>query len=350
MTQASEPLRIIEDETTGNQFVIYTNKGGHSFELRLDDQQPWFTQADMAAMYGVTVQTIVSHIQRFAADGELDDSTIRDFRIVRHEGDRRVERPITHYGLDVAFYVGYRVNSSEGKLFRRWATSMLVQLATKGFVVDVRRLKGEPDRFRELRELIRDIRADEANLYAELRSILAMCKDYDPASKTCIAFFAKFQNTLLYAITGLTAPELVVARANASSDNMGLQTWKGDRLLQSDTCTAKNYLGELELRDLNRLVGMVLDFFEDQVEREWLVSMEDADAKLGEILAVNKRLKLDGAGKVSHSRAEKYAKQQYAVFDEKRRALRKEAALGELNAIAKDAAKNPSRAPRKKKT
>ncbi len=212
---------------------------------------------------------------------------------------------------------------------------MLVQLATKGFVVDVRRLKGDYDRLRELRELIRDIRSDEANLYAELRRILSMCSDYDPSSKTCIAFFAKFQNALLFAITGHTAPEIIVRRADANSENMGLQAWKGDHILQTDVCTAKNYLGEIELRDLNRLVGMVLDFFEDQVERGWLVTMEDADGKLGEILAVNKRIKLEGAGKISKPRAEKHAKEQYALFDATRREIRKADALRELDAAVK---------------
>lgn len=347
MAKSPEPLRVIEDEATGNRFVVYTNRVGVALELRLDEEQPWFTQADMAAMYGVTVPTIISHIQRFTADGELDDSTTRDFLVVRQEGGREVERPIAHYGLDVAFYVGYRVNSSEGKLFRRWATTMLVQLATKGFVVDVRRLKNEPDRFRELRELIRDIRADEANLYAELRRILSMCSDYDPSSKTCIAFFANFQNTLLYAITGHTAPEIIVGRANANSDDMGLQTWKGDHILQSDVCTAKNYLGDIELKDLNRLVGMVLDFFEDQVERGWLVTMNDADNKLAEILAVNKRIKLEGAGKVSKPRADKHAKEQYAIYDARRRELRKAEALRELESAVK---KLPAaRKPREKK-
>jgi hypothetical protein len=348
MAEKNTPLRIIQDEATGNRFVAYTNKDGVALEVRFDDDQPWFTQVDLASTFGVTVQAVNQHIQVFAAAGELDSSTIKDFLIVRTEGNREIRRPITHYGLDVAFYVGYRVNSAEGKLFRRWATTMLVQLATKGFVVDVRRLKGDHDRLRELRELIRDIRADEANLYVELRRILSMCSDYDPSSKTCIAFFAKFQNTLLYAITEHTAPELLVARADARKANMGLTNWKGDHLLQCDVGIAKNYLGQLELQDLNRLVGMVLDFFEDQVERGWLVSTADADAKLGEILAVNKRLKLSGAGSVSHSRAEKHAKDQYAIFDEKRREVRKASALRDLNAAIEGVSKGPRKQPAKK--
>ena len=154
------PLSVIEDATTGNRFVTYTTSKGVTHELQFDGEEPWFTQKDLAEMFGVDVRTVNEHIQSFRQAGELDDSTIRDFRIVRQEGNRTVERPIEHYGLDVAFYVGYRVNSTEGKLFRRWATQMLVQLATKGFVVNKRQLRGDTDRLAELRKIITDLRTD----------------------------------------------------------------------------------------------------------------------------------------------------------------------------------------------
>ncbi len=139
----SEPptaaLDVFEDAETGNRFVPYVSRQGVELDCLFDGEQPWFTMVDLAAIVGVTVPTIRAHSQRLTADGELDGSTKRDSNVVRREGNREVNRPITHYGLDVAFYVGHRVCSSEGKLFRRWATSMLVQLATKGFVVQVRR-------------------------------------------------------------------------------------------------------------------------------------------------------------------------------------------------------------------
>jgi hypothetical protein len=184
------PLNVIEDAETGNHFVLYTTKTGVELECRFEGESPWFTQRDMARMFGVTVQDISLHVQRFRDDGEIDDSTIKDFLIVRTEGSRTVERQIEHYGLDVAFYVGYRVNSTEGKLFRRWATAMLVQLATKGFVVNKRMLKGpeNADRLRELRDIIKDIRSEEANLYAEVRAICAMCSDYDLKSDAACTF------------------------------------------------------------------------------------------------------------------------------------------------------------------
>lgn len=351
MEGTEDQLKIIEDAATGDRFVVYTTKDGLDLDVRFDGEEPWFTQAQLASMFGVDLRTVNEHIQRFVADGELDTSTIRDFRIVREEGGRSVNRPISHYGLDVAFYVGYRVNSSEGKLFRRWATAMLVQLATKGYVVNVRRLKGEPDRFAELRQLIQDIRASEANLYAELRRILSMCKDYDPATKVCQNFFALFQNRLLYAITGQSASGLLATRADAKKPNMGLTAWKGDEPLQTDAVVGKNYLGQLELEDLNRLVGMVLDFFEDQLKRGWLVSMADADAKLAEILAVNRRLMMPGLGKPSHTAAERHVKAQYKLFDDARREERKRVALDELSqAIAQSPKASTKRLRGKKPT
>jgi hypothetical protein len=329
-------LSVIEDVETGNRFVVYTTASGTHLEPRFDGEEPWFTQRDLATLFGVDVRTVSEHIQSFTEGGELDDSTIRDFRIVRQEGNRTVERPITHYGLDVAFYVGYRVNSTEGKIFRRWATRMLVQLAVHGYVVDKRRLRGDPSRLSKLREIIKELRSDEANIYAELRQILSMCKDYDPKLPETRQFFAHFQDCLLYAIVEKTSTEIKMT-ADASTPNMGLTTWHEDHEypLQTDATNSKNYLGQLQLEDLNRLVTMVLDFFEDQVSRGWLVSMADADAKLEEILTVNKRIMLTRFGKVKTERADAHAKAQYKIFDETRRAEWKANALAELNSKAK---------------
>lgn len=330
------PVPVGED-ATGKRFLLYTTKTGTHVELTFDGDEPWFSQAEIASIFGVSVSSVNEHIAKYISEGELDEATIRKFRIVRQEGQRKVTREIDHYGLDVAFYVGYRVNSSEGKLFRRWATQVLIQLAKHGFVVDKRKLKGAPDRLAQLREIIRELRSDEANLYAELRRILSMCRDYDPNQPATRNFFANFQNRLLYAITGRTAAEILVAEADASKPNMGLQCWdeENDYPLQSDALKSKNYLGELQLRDLNRLVGMVLDFFEDQTEREWLVSMQDADARLEEILTVNRRKLLKGHGVVKHEDAEAHVKKQYKEFDQRRRDERKALAVIELNEAVK---------------
>ena len=329
----AEPLRVIEDVGTGNRFVVYTTKSGTHLELHFDGEEPWFSQKDLAAMYGVNVRTANDHIQKYFDDGELDEAVIRDFRITAGDGKTYATK---HYGLDVAFYVGYRVNSTEGKLFRRWATQMLVQLATHGFIINKRQLRGDPDRLAKLREIIRELRADEANLYAELRQIISMCKDYDPSRMETNSFFAHFQDCLLYAIAGHTSAEVKMT-AKASRPNMGLQTWHEDNdyPLQADFLNSKNYLGELQLEDLNRLVGMVLDFFEDQVKRGWLVLMDDAQAKLEEILTVNKRKMLKDFGKVKTKVAEAHVKAEYKIFDKARRAEWKAKALAELNAKAK---------------
>jgi hypothetical protein len=356
----AQALRIIEDIETGNRFVLYTNKEGTSLEVRFDGEAPWFTQADLAAIYGVTIPTVIGHIQRFRDDGELDDSTTRDFLVVRQEGSRHINRPISHYGLDVAFYVGYRVNSGEGKLFRRWATTMLVQLATKGFVIDQRRLKGDEnaERIRELREIIRDIRSQEANLYAELRNICAMCQDYDAHSDDAQRFYQHTQAKLFHATVSHTPARLIVARADANQPNMGLQSWSGDRILQADATTGKNYLAEGELKELNRLTSILLDVFEDQLKLGRLTKMDECSVLLDDQLRGLGRSVLERPGPPRSDVANKHAKAQYKIFDEQRRAALKVQAdkeLRELKAAAKSlpderTAKKASKQKRPKST
>lgn len=304
----------------GSKALIYTTSKGSRLELRYDGETMWLSQKQIAELFGVGVPAINKHLTNIYDEGELErDPTVSILEIVAPEGTRTVSRNVEHYNLDVIISVGYRVNSKQGTIFRKWATSALVQLATKGFVVDSDKLKGNADRLRELRQIIQDIRSDEANMYAELRSICALCKDYDPAAKASRDFFATFQNRMLYAITGHTAAEIVKARADAKADNMGLTAWKGDAVLQGDTTVAKNYLGRIEIEDLNRLVDMVLNFFEDQTQRGLLVSMADADARLVDILSVNQRNMLTGLGRVSGKAAERHAHEQYRDFKEKRR-------------------------------
>lgn len=277
MTDPKTPLQVIEDEETGSRFVVYTNKDGLSLELRFDGEAPWFTQADLAKMFTIDVSVINRHIQMFVSDGELDAATIAEFAIVRTEGSREVKRAVMHYGLDVAFYVGYRVNSAEGKLFRRWATNVLVQLATTGFVVDQRRLKqgGQTDRVRELREIIRDLRSEEVNLYAELRAICALCQDYRSEEAATRTFYQHMQAKLFFAVVSLTPAQVIQARADAGAPNMGLQTWAGDRILQSDVTVGKNYLAASEVKELNRLTSILLDIFEDQLDLGRLTLMSE---------------------------------------------------------------------------
>jgi hypothetical protein len=322
----SDPVRLIEDAESGDRFLIYGSDSGVRVELRYQGEALWMTQAQMADLFGVDVRTVNEHLVNIYAEGELnDEATIRNFRIVHAEGSRNVSRIIRHYTLDAVISVGYRVSSRQATLFRIWATDKLVQFATKGFVVDVERLKdpASQDRFAELREIIRDIRASEANVYAELRRILAICQDYDPKSRVCANFFASFQNKLHYAVTHQTAAELIVVRADATQPNMGRTSWPKADIRKSDVAVAKNYLGQLEIDDLNRATTMLLDYFEDQTERRRLVLLSGAEAKLDEWLRFNERPILKGHGKVSSKKAETHALEQYACFDEQRRLVRK---------------------------
>jgi hypothetical protein len=329
---------ILEDSGTGNRFLLYATERGTEVELLYKGDTFWASQEQMADMFGVDRTSISRHLTNIYDEAELERSaTCAEIAQVRMEGAREVRRPRLVYNLNAIISVGYRVTSKQGTLFRIWATDKLFQILTKGFYIDQRKFKGQPDRLAELRRIIQDIRADEANIYAELRRILSMCQDYallDP--KAANLYFATFQNRMLYAITENTAAEIIIKRADCTKPNMGLKTWgSGDQPLQGDALTAKNYLGELEIRDLNRLVDMVLNFFEDQTERGWLVTLKDADEKLAEILTVNKRELLPNGPRATKPAGEAHAKEQYKLFDKARREERKRVALQQINEQAR---------------
>jgi len=329
----TDPIHLIEDEVTGDKILLYGAEDGVRLELKYDGDTLWMTQAQMAELFGVDVRTANEHLINIYKDGELTEpATIRNFRIVRVEGDRNVTRDINHYNLDAIISVGYRVSSKQGTLFRTWATGVLVQLATKGFVVDARRLKNpqEYDRVAELREIIRDIRASEANLYAELRRICAMCQDYNPQSKQSHEFYANMQAKLFWAVTSKTPSMILTERANAAAPNMGLQTWPKSEVRQQDALVAKNYLAEAEIKELNRLTDILLSIFEDQLAIGKLTLMSEATTLLDEQLESLSRPVLRHGGSVNHLSAEQYAKIQYAKFDRVRREFRKLEADEEL--------------------
>lgn len=336
-----KPVCLVEDEATGARFLLYTMPNEVVAELRFEDDQPWFTQAQLAEIFGVDVRTANEHVQKFLADGELNDSVIRKFRITATDGK---SYNVQHYALDVAFYVGYRVNSAQGILFRRWATQVLLQYATKGFVIDVRRLK-EPesvDRVRELREIIRDIRASEANMYAELRRICSLCQDYDPKSDAAREFHQRMQAKLFYAVTSKTPSMIIMERADASKPNMGLATWPKADIRQSDALIAKGYLVEIELGELNRLTVILLDIFEDQLAIGKLTLMREATELLDAQLMGLRRAVLTRGGSVAHKDAEAHAKREYKKFDAQRRLQRKASADAELAELRKTGASLPT--------
>lgn len=321
-----EPVRLIEDADTGDRFLIYGTDRGLRVELRYEGDTLWMTQAQMAELFGIDVRTVNEHVLNVYREGEIDEApTIRKFRIVRSEGGRQVSREVFHYNIDAIIAVGYRVSSKQGTLFRRWATGILVQFSTKGFVVDAERLKnrGEHNRVAELRELIRDIRSSEANMYAELRSICAMCRDYEPSSSQAITFYTRMQAKLFYAVTTRTPSEIQKGRANAQEPNMGLQTWSGKDVTKRDAKVAKNYLAPSEIEELNRLTTILLDIFDDQAKIGKLVAMDQAATLLDQQLHNLNRQVLRHGGQIDHRDAEAAALREYEKFDASRRALRK---------------------------
>lgn len=350
MSQSEEtkagPLHLLEKEETGDRFLIYQTAQGVQLELHYAGDTLWMSQAEMAALFGVDVRTINEHLGNIYSDEELTpEATIRNFRIVRIEGVREVSREINHYNLDAVISVGYRVNSKQGTLFRKWATGVLVQLATKGFVVDAPRLKNpaEYDRVAELREIVRDIRASEANLYAEIRRICSLCQDYDPKSEACRTFYRNMQAKLFWAVCSQMPSMLIAERANAALPNMGLQTWPHEEIRKQDACVAKNYLAPAEVQELNRLTDILLTIFEDQLAIGRLTLMSNAAALMDQQLKGLGRAVLDHGGSISHDQAMRVVDTQYAKFDGIRRQYRLDSYNREITELKKAAETLPKR-------
>lgn len=304
--------------------LIYQTKDGKTkIDVRLENETVWMTQKAIAELYQTTPQNITLHIKNIYEEGELEEnSTCKNYLQVQTEGNRRVQRNSRHYNLEMIIAVGYRVRSSRGTQFRRWATERLNEYLVKGFTMDDERLKGMrnigDDYFDELLERIRDIRASEKRFYKKITDIYALSIDYDGKSEEAKKFFATVQNKLHFAIHGHTAAELIEQRADASKDNMGLTTWKGDKVRKGDITVAKNYLTEKEIKSLNRIVTMYLDYAEDQAERRNPMHMKDWEVKLNAFLKFNERDILTGAGSISHEVAKELAEKEYEKFNQKR--------------------------------
>jgi hypothetical protein len=312
------------------EIILYQAADGRTrIECRFQEETLWLTQALIADLFQKDVRTINEHLQNVYGENELDaKATIRKFRIVRREGMREVAREIEHYSLDAILAVGYRVRSERGTQFRRWATERLREYLVKGFTMDDQRLKnppvegsGVPDYFDELLERIRDIRASERRMYLRVKEIFALASNYDAARPSTIEFFKIIQNKLHFAATGHTDAELIKRRADHALANMGLTTWKGDVVRKQDVTIAKNYLTQEEIRELNRIVTMWLDFAEDQARRRKQVFLKDWETKLKDFLAFNDRAVLTNAGSISKSDADSHAETEYAAFAARRRAL-----------------------------
>lgn len=325
---SSEELGAQPGPEGSGQIVIYRD-GATRLHVRIEGRTVWLSQRLIAELYQVSVKTVNEHLVNIYRESEVDEgSTIRSFRIVQREGNRDVARAVDHYNLDAILAVGYRVRSHRGTAFRQWATARLSELLVKGFTLDDERLKAgralAENYFDELLERIRDIRASERLFYQKITDIYATSVDYDPAHPTSQAFFATVQNKLHWAIHGNTAAELIARRADASRPGMGLTAWKnapGGPIRRADVAVAKNYLTEDEIRELNRVVTMYLDFAEDQARRRSAMHMARWVERLDAFLQFNERNVLSHAGTISHELAERRAHDEFEKYEARRRRL-----------------------------
>lgn len=335
-----EPVHLVEDVATGDRFLVYATENGPRIDIRYEGDSLWMTQAQIAELFGRDQSVVSRHIANILEEEELaPESNMQKVHIAGSA------KPVAIYSLDMVISVGYRVSSRQGTLFRRWATGILVQFASKGFVVDAPRLKqpDNADRVAELKEIVRDIRSDEANVYRELRRICALCQDYDGSSEAARAFFQRTQAKLVYAVTSQTPAEIVAGRADHMAENMGLQSWRGETIRKADVSVSKNYLGESEIRELNRLTTILLDIFEDQLDLGRLVVMDDARQLLDRQLAGLGRTVLRDGGSVGADEAKRMAEGQYERFDDRRKQLEYRAAEERIYALAREARNLPSK-------
>ena len=307
-----------------SEIILYTTPSGEvKIDIRFEDETFWLTQKKLAALFDVEVHTINYHLKEIFKSGELsEDSTIRKYRIVQTEGTRQVSREVEFYNLDAIIAVGYRVNSFSATQFRIWATQTLKEFIIKGFVMDDERLKqGQSfgkDYFDELLERIRAIRASERRFYQKITDIYKEASiDYDAQSPITREFYQTVQNKMHWAITRQTAAEIIKNRVDAEKTNMGLTTWRNapeGKILKGDVAIAKNYLKETEIKSLERIVTMYLDFAELQAERQTPMKMSDWVVKLDAFLQFNNYEVLQNAGKVSAAVAKRLAEKEYDKF------------------------------------
>lgn len=305
------------------EFLIFTSQAGEEgIEVRVEDENVWLTQKLIAKLFDVEVNTINYHLKEIFKTKEiLPDSTIRKFRIVQKEGNRDIIRDIEHYSLEGIIAVGFRVNSENATNFRRWANQVLKDFAVRGYVLDDVRLKNgaylSKQYFKDLILEIRDIRESERNFYQQITDIYATAIDYDLNSPTTKDFFATVQNKLHFATHGHTAAELITKRADHKKDFMGLATWKkapDGKILKSDVVIAKNYLDEKEIKFLNRIVTMYLDYAEHQAGKGIPMTMADWAEKLNIFLKFNNENILQDAGKVTAEIAKSFAESEFEKY------------------------------------
>ncbi len=303
-------------DNSGSQMLLYQSADGSThIEVKLEDETVWLTQKQMADLFGKDVRTVNEHVLTIFESGELEsNSVIRKFRITASDG-KKYEMNL--YNLDMIISVGYRVNSYRGTQFRIWATQRLREYIVKGFVMDDQRLaegKTGANYFQELLERIRAIRSSEKNLYHKVTDIFATSIDYNSGTDLAKQFFATIQNKFHFAITGNTAAELIVSRADSTKDHMGLTHWKGEDVTVPEAVIAKNYMIEKELKHLYLLVEQFLSFAELQISLERPMYMADWRSSLDEFLKLNRLEILENSGSVPHKAMEKIVKSELGKY------------------------------------
>jgi hypothetical protein len=303
-----------------NNMLIYQDENGITkVSVRLDEDDIWLTQNQIAELYNTTKQNISFHINNIFNDGELSqNSTVKKYLTVQNEGGRKVNRNLDHYNLDMIIALGYRIQSPVAVRFRQWATQRLHEYIQKGFALDDERLKQGGNRyFRELLQRIRDIRSSERNFYQQVTDIYATSIDYDPRSNLTKEFFATVQNKLHFAVHEQTAAEVIYNRVDNEKPFVGMTNFKGNYVTRDDVKIAKNYLSEIELQRLNLLVSQFLDYAEFQALEQRSMTMQDWSNELDNQIIANHRRLLEGKGTVSHKQAIEKAEKEFEVYRER---------------------------------
>lgn len=305
------------------EFLIFQIEGKEDgVQVVYRDETVWCTQKAMAQLFDVGVPAISKHLNNIFAEGELRQaSTVSKMEVVQVEGDREIKRQLDFYNLDAIISVGYRVNSTRATQFRQWCTFVLRQFAIRGYVIDKKRMEngsfiGE-DYFEHLLAEIREIRLSERRFYQKLTDIYTTSIDYNRDAPTTRLFFKKVQNKMHYAVHGHTAAELIVERANAEKEHMGLTTWENapdGKIVKPDVSIAKNYLKESELEDMGRIVNSLLDLAEDMAKRHIPMTMEDWAKRIDKFLDLTDRPVLTDAGHVSAEQANEYAETEFEKY------------------------------------
>ncbi len=319
-SQTIEYKQHPEQNLTANemQYVLYQLPDEEGvIQVVVKDETIWATQKAMASLFGVGVPAISKHLSNILEEGELvANSVVSKMEITAADGKNYQTQ---FYNLDAIISVGYRVNSSKATKFRIWATGVLKEYIKKGFALDDNRLKnlGGGGYWKELLERIRDIRSSEKVFYRQVLDIYATSIDYNPKADISIEFFKRVQNKIHYAVHGQTAAEVIVSRADAEKEFMGLTTFEGDRPHLKDAVIAKNYLNEKELRAMGQIVSGYLDFAERQAERQQVMTMKDWAVHLDNILTMSGEKLLQGAGTVSHQQAIDHATSEYKKYQQR---------------------------------